>query len=109
MVKSKKRASDAFLSDENTDTRNTQLTIYIAKRDVIFKRLENIYDLAQRAEQNPQNYKALCASASNIDKLRDNYEEILSIIDEARKPGEGPKVGSQFLAESGCNCKFSML
>ena len=77
MVKSKKRASVAFLSDENYDTRNTQLTIYIVKRDVIFKRLENIYTLTQRAEKNPQNYKALCASASNIDNLLDNYEEIL--------------------------------
>ena len=27
-------------------------------------------------------------------------EEILSIIDEARKPGEGPKVGSQLLGGS---------
>ena len=29
-----------------------------------------------------------------------SIEEILSIIDEARKPGEGPKVGSQLLGGS---------
>lgn len=29
-----------------------------------------------------------------------SIEEILSIIDEARKPGEGPKVGSQALGGS---------
>lgn len=76
MGKGKRRESEPFVG-ESVDTNKNQLTLYIVKRDVIFKRLENIFNLAQKAEQNPQIHKVFCANASNIDKLRNDYQEVL--------------------------------
>ncbi|KAL0812118.1 hypothetical protein ABMA28_009496 [Loxostege sticticalis] len=76
MGKGKRRESEPFVG-ESVDTNKNQLTLYIVKRDVIFKRLENIFNLAQKAELNPQIHKVFCANASNIDKLRNDYQEVL--------------------------------
>lgn len=78
MVKGNKRkGSEGYNGADDYDPSNNQLTIYGVRRDVLYKRMENILELAHKAETDPQQFRAFRTSALNIETMRNDYQKVL--------------------------------
>lgn len=75
MSKKNKETSPDF--EESYDEDKGQQAMFESKREMIFARMQGIYDLAKVAEADSTKVKALLHSAFNIDQLHKDFEKVL--------------------------------
>lgn len=75
----KKPTGSADADDDSFDERaqDSRLTILRAKREAIFEIVQNVYDLSSGIHSNPVARERFLAESSQIDSLRDKFEQNL--------------------------------
>lgn len=73
--KDRKEASEDL--DDSYDEEKGQRAMLESKREILFARMQGIYDLAKKVDGDATKFKALSHSAFNIDQLHKDFEKVL--------------------------------